>query len=135
MAHNNLQKIAHSIKENRIQKKYTQKDLAEISGISLRSIQRLENAEVIPRHYTLNILAKHLGFSIEQETPVKKPSHRQLKTVQKTILSISLASLLVLLASAYVFQSPTFPENEFELSLYIAAFICLYTIIILVIWK
>lgn len=135
MQRNHLQNLAQSIKESRIKKRYTQRDLAEISGISLRSIQRIENAEVLPRSYTLRVLADHLDFSLEPQPSSRDIVRGQLNNAQKIILSFSVAMLLFLLAGAYIFQSTRFPETEFELVLYIAGFIGIYVIIILVVWK
>jgi Predicted transcription factor, homolog of eukaryotic MBF1 len=135
MQRNHLQNLAQSIKESRIKKRYTQRDLAEISGISLRSIQRIENAEVLPRSHTLRVLADHLDFSLEPQPSSRDIVRGQLNNAQKIILSFSVAMLLFLLAGAYIFQSTRFPETEFELVLYIAGFIGIYVIIILVVWK
>ena len=41
--------IANLIKEGRAIQGYTQQELSELTGISLRSIQRIENEEVLPR--------------------------------------------------------------------------------------
>ncbi|MFC7524930.1 helix-turn-helix domain-containing protein [Parapedobacter sp. GCM10030251] len=135
MQRNHLQNLAQSIKESRIKKRYTQRDLAEISGISLRSIQRIENAEVLPRSHTLRVLADHLDFSLEPQPSSREIVRGQLNNAQKIILSFSVAMLLFLLAGAYIFQSTRFPETELELVLYIAGFIGIYVIIILVVWK
>src|SRR5690606_37580886 len=115
MQRNHLQNLAQSIKESRIKKRYTQRDLAEISGISLRSIQRIENAEVLPRSHTLRVLADHLDFSLEPQPSSRDIVRGQLNNAQKIILSFSVAMLLFLLAGAYIFQSTRFPETEFEL--------------------
>lgn len=135
MQRNHLQNLAQSIKESRIKKRYTQRDLAEISGISLRSIQRIENAEVLPRSHTLRVLADHLDFSLEPQPSSGEIVRGQLNNAQKVILSFSVAMLLFLLAGAYIFQSTRFPETEFELVLYIAGFVGVYAIIILRVWK
>jgi transcriptional regulator with XRE-family HTH domain len=39
--------IATLVKEGRLSKGYTQKELSELSNISIRSIQRIENGEII----------------------------------------------------------------------------------------
>jgi len=60
------------IKELRIKKGMTQEELAEKTEVSSRTIQRIENGEVDPRAYTLQMIAKALevDFSlfVEQET-------------------------------------------------------------------
>ena len=54
------------IKELRIKKGLTQEELADKTEVSARTIQRIENGEVDPRAYTLQMIAKALevDFSI-----------------------------------------------------------------------
>lgn len=52
--------ISSSIKEIRINKKLSQEELSERSGLSLRTIQRLENGESVPRGDTLKRLTNAL---------------------------------------------------------------------------
>ncbi|TDQ11053.1 helix-turn-helix domain-containing protein [Pedobacter metabolipauper] len=136
MDRSNVEEIAQLVKAHRLQKKYTQQELSVIAGISLRSIQRIENAEVLPRMYTLKMLSDHLGFTLEHTEKVETVIPAGLNVIQKGILSLSTALLLFLLAGAYVFQSPRrFPETEFELFLYVAGVLSLYTGIMLKLWK
>jgi len=48
------------IKELRLKKGYSQKDLSFKSGLSERTIQRVENNEVVPSLYTLKVLGEIL---------------------------------------------------------------------------
>lgn len=48
------------IKELRVKKGMTQEELADKTEISARTIQRIENGEVDPRAYTLQMIAKAL---------------------------------------------------------------------------
>lgn len=48
------------IKELRIKKGLTQEELADLTELSVRTIQRIENGEVDPRAYTLQMIAKAL---------------------------------------------------------------------------
>ncbi|MBN1986318.1 MAG: helix-turn-helix domain-containing protein [Prolixibacteraceae bacterium] len=48
------------IKELRIKKGLTQEELADLTELSSRTIQRIENGEVDPRAYTLQMIAKAL---------------------------------------------------------------------------
>jgi transcriptional regulator with XRE-family HTH domain len=48
------------IRELRIQKGMTQEELADKTEVSARTIQRIENGEVDPRAYTLQMIAKAL---------------------------------------------------------------------------
>ncbi|MGF7079969.1 helix-turn-helix domain-containing protein [Mucilaginibacter sp. UYCu711] len=135
MNQKNVTEIARLIKENRLLKNYTQQELADMTGISLRSIQRIENAEVSPRLYTLKTLAGRLDFALEPQEQINTLVKAPINQRQKIILSVGSAVLLFLLAMAYVFQSPTFPEDAFELFLYIAAFVGVYTVMMFRIWK
>jgi len=130
-----LQEIARLVKEGRIQKNYTQQELATVTGLSLRSVQRVENAEVLPRAYTLKTLTTHLNIILEKQTFPDKTVKTKLNRGQKMILSVSAGVLLFLIAGAYVLQSPKFPETGFELFLYTAAFVGVYMVVLLTIWR
>lgn len=54
--------LAKRIKDFRISKAYSQEQLANITGLSLRTIQRIENGETEPRGDTLSRLAN--AFSV-----------------------------------------------------------------------
>ena len=54
--------ISSSIKDLRISKNLTQEELSEKSDLSLRTIQRLENGESIPRGDTLKRITDALGL-------------------------------------------------------------------------
>ncbi|WP_394750553.1 helix-turn-helix domain-containing protein [Spongiimicrobium salis] len=56
--------LAEKIKEARLNKALSQESLAEISHISLRTIQRIEKENVVPRLYTLQTLAKVLDLKL-----------------------------------------------------------------------
>lgn len=64
------------IKELRIKKGMTQEELADKTEVSARTIQRIENGEVDPRAYTLQMIAKALDvdFSLFIEN---KPDENQ----------------------------------------------------------
>jgi len=54
--------IGEYIKEKRLQMGMTQEELAAKTDISIRTIQRIENGEVDPRSYTLQMIAKVLDI-------------------------------------------------------------------------
>ncbi len=56
------------IQELRKQKGLTQEDLAEKTGLSVRTIQRIESGEVDPRSYTLNQMAEALCVELTEFT-------------------------------------------------------------------
>jgi len=68
------------IKELRIRKGMTQEELADKTEVSARTIQRIENGEVDPRAYTLQMIAKALDvdFSlfVENEFEDKQVSQK-----------------------------------------------------------
>ncbi len=67
-----MENIGQKIKELRLLKGLTQEELAELTGLSVRTIQRIESGEVDPRTYTLNALAEALGVDLEVLTSKKK---------------------------------------------------------------
>ena len=58
--------LAKRVKELRGKKGFSQELLAEESGLSLRTIQRIENNETVPRGDTLKRLAIALGTSPDE---------------------------------------------------------------------
>ena len=68
------------IKELRVKKGMTQEELAELTELTARTIQRIENGEVDPRSYTLQMIAKALDvdFSmfVEVETNEDKETQK-----------------------------------------------------------
>ncbi|KUG07676.1 helix-turn-helix domain-containing protein [Solirubrum puertoriconensis] len=60
---------AARIQSIRKRKGYSQELLAEHSGVSLRTIQRVEQGDTVPRGHTLQALATALGVSLEDFAP------------------------------------------------------------------
>ena len=133
------QRIAELVKSGRATKGYTQQDLADLTRISLRTVQRIENGEVLPRLYTLRLLEEQLGVQFAQVTE-NLPRDTNGKTIRsarskRVILSVSLGLLLLLLTGAYLAQSTRFPETDFERLLLWSGVLVGYTAILLKIWK
>jgi transcriptional regulator with XRE-family HTH domain len=132
----NRGQIARLVKEGRSAKGVTQQELSEKAGISLRSVQRIENGEVLPRPYTIRVLAEQLGFLEALEAgraPVREK--RKLNQPRKLIISIGLGLLLLLGALAFVAQSARFPETDFERFLLWGGVVAVYTIVLFKVWK
>ncbi|WP_324719606.1 helix-turn-helix domain-containing protein [Salinimicrobium sp. HB62] len=130
------QKLAAVVREKRESHGYTQTDLSERTGISLRSIQRIEKAEVLPRPFTIKALASVLDFSvleIKSEDPEGKDSG-SVKKVKKIIVSAVSPLIIFLLAFAFLVQSPEFPESTFEAALFWAAVVFIIGLVQWVIW-
>ena len=59
--------LGDKIKAARTQKGITQKELAEKTGLTERTIQRIENHEVEPSIYSLNKISEILSFDFKTE--------------------------------------------------------------------
>lgn len=140
------EKIAKLIKEARLRKGYSQQQLADLARLNLRSVQRMEKAEVLPRAYSLNLLATHLDLDIEVFEEIKSNvaavpdasptgNNQPDKKSTKIILSTTLVLLTVLLTAAFLSQSSGFPETSFELFLFLALIVAMNGFIFWRIWK
>jgi uncharacterized Tic20 family protein len=89
--------LGQKIQELRKQKGMTQEDLAEKTGLSVRTIQRIESGEVDPRSYTLNQIAEALGVEITDLTNEKnqKPEPSETET-RKWLAFLHLSGLFIL---------------------------------------
>jgi len=139
--------IAGCIREARLAKGYTQKELSDLANISVRSIQRIENGEIVPRSYTLKTLSGVLEIpfetfqdlplqpdAVELQEPLPKPVPK-INKAQKIILSIGLPLVVFFGCWAYIAQSPTFPETQFELLTFITIVLLLLIVLLFMIWK
>lgn len=136
MKPNQQQMIASIVKEARIAKGYTQKELAEISNISIRSIQRIENAQLQPRSYTLKVLSAVLEVSFDNMVQPEggEIARPYLNNTQKIILSVGCSLVCLALFWAFLSQS-RFPETTFEFLLAMAVFLTLLMVILWYIWR
>ncbi|WP_298732353.1 helix-turn-helix transcriptional regulator [uncultured Chitinophaga sp.] len=66
--------LSQRIISARQQKGLTQEELAERSGLSIRTVQRIESGESVPRSFTLKALAGALEQSYEQLTVKETPT-------------------------------------------------------------
>jgi len=134
------QEIAELIKRGRLKSKLTQKELAQRSGITIRAVQRIENAMVMPRGYTLHALLEHIDASsdatLSEELPLKEKFVTQKSSrTSKLILTFGCPILLFIGAYAFILQSPTFPETTFELFVFIFCLGLLYMLFLAKLWK
>jgi len=138
---NHKEMIATLIRDGRLAKGFTQKELSELSNVSVRSIQRIENAELVPRSYTLKTLAAILDLpfetfqqdAAEPEREAAKPS--RFTRGQKITLSIGISIAVLLLAAAFIAQLPRFPETSFEAFNLALVVVLLITAVLFFIWK
>lgn len=131
------EELASVVKSQRATYGLTQKALSDKTGISLRTIQRIERGEVEPHAHTVKILMTTLKFSgndlNKKDSEAKTSGHD--KKVKKIILGTGSPLLVILLATAYLSQSPNFPETTFELSLYWTGIIMMILGLQWKIWK
>lgn len=82
--------LGEKIKSLRKEKGLTQADLAEQSGLSIRTMQRIENTEVNPSAYSLKMLSKALEIDLEDlNSQNKKPFHFNLsKSIMTTLIPL-----------------------------------------------
>ncbi|MEO5978933.1 MAG: helix-turn-helix domain-containing protein [Chryseolinea sp.] len=71
--------IAKKIIHHRKLKGMTQEALSELTGLNVRTIQRIEAGEVDPRMYTLKSIADGLGINLEELLP--EPSQHELNQI------------------------------------------------------
>lgn len=135
--------IARAIRDGRAAKGLTQQELADLTGISLRSVQRIEGGEVLPRAYTMRVLGEKLDLGdltaglTASDANVASPADapRQLNKPRKVILTIGIGLLLFFVAAAFVAQSRRFPETQFEGLLYWGAVLAVYVAVLFRIWR
>lgn len=140
--------IARAIREGRAAKGLTQQELADLAGISLRSVQRIEGGEVSPRAYTLRVLGEKLGISdwgasdSADPQPVEAAGGalgdrvaRRFNKPQQIILTLGLGVLFFFGSVAFVAQSRRFPETQFEALLYWGGVILVYILVLFRIWR
>lgn len=60
-----MEKLGNKLKEIRIRKGYSQEELADLSNVSLRTIQRIEQNQNEPRVNTLHLICNALNVNIE----------------------------------------------------------------------
>lgn len=105
--------LHRNIVSARQQKGLTQEELAELSGLSVRTIQRIENGESLPRSYTLKVIAKALGKHYEDllkvETPIPVVADQQFPSNDRHFLQLFNLSCFTYLVIPWVhFMIPNY---------------------------
>lgn len=95
------------IKELRIKKGLTQEELADLTKLSTRTIQRIENGDVDPRAYSLQMIAKALDveFSLFIEDETENSQELQKIGNKKWAALIHLSGLLPLIFPTLILWS------------------------------
>ncbi|MCR8668021.1 helix-turn-helix domain-containing protein [Aestuariibaculum sp. M13] len=84
------------LKSIREKEGYTQTDLANQTGLSLRTIQRLESTNKVPKGYTLNVLAEEFNMepSALQAKYVKSKLSRDSEITTIKMINLSVLSFI-----------------------------------------
>lgn len=91
-------KIGLVIKELRIKKGLTQEELAAKTELSARTIQRIENGEVDPRAYSLQMIAKALDVDFSLFVEYESKMEKEKKSKNDVILGfVHLSGLFLIL--------------------------------------
>ncbi|MUP45296.1 XRE family transcriptional regulator [Gramella sp. BOM4] len=128
------EEIAEQVKRSRKEKGLTQAALGEKTGLSLRSIQRIENGEVNPRAYSIKKLEEALETSFKQKNKELQPG-RSSNLASKLVFSIASLVLIPLGALAFLTQSARFPETTFELQVFWFIVLLALSLIQIFIWR
>lgn len=112
-----MENIGAKIKELRLLKGLTQEELAERTGLSVRTIQRIENGDVDPRTYTLSALAEALEVEVSEFTTPKAEAANPRRTLSNYnwIILLHLSGLFVLILPPlliWMFKKNEIPEMD-----------------------
>jgi transcriptional regulator with XRE-family HTH domain len=117
------------ILECRKLKGLSQEELSEMSKISVRTIQRIENGNNIPRGKTLLLLCSVLGLDIQELLPV--PEETAKKTIAETIISyffVILLNLIIMLIFGFLTLDSEANANSKLGALFLAVLIPLFIV-------
>ncbi len=104
--------LGRRLSDLRKAKNCTQAELVEKSNVSVRTIQRIEAGEVLPRMYTVRILLEALGESYEsftnKQTEVMEKTTMKLPTANRNTLLIALIAGSIYLVAQIVLGAMDF---------------------------
>lgn len=126
-------KIGDKIIEHRKNQGYSQEELSNISGISLRTIQRIEKGQVNPRGYTLKTLFKSLQIEpdFRQENPtIDTDTIVKVRTLNSLGLLVALLPLLSTTVQIIYWLKNKAKLTEHHLSRKILSFQVLWCIVV-----
>ncbi len=107
------------VKELRTGLNYSQKELSEKSGLTLRTIQRIENNEVKPSLYSLKVLGEALKVDLSNAIPktdtkpyefnftIKITDMNQLISDLKTLINNNWKIILLIVLVIYLISNYT----------------------------
>lgn len=97
-------KTGQLIKELRIKKGLTQEELAGRTELTARTIQRIENGEVDPRAYTLQMIANALEVHISLFTEENSEEKEEVAKLQErtSLAWLHISGILLLIFPTYI---------------------------------
>ena len=125
-----MSKISKKINEARIIKGLTQEELAELSSVNLRTIQRLENNETAPRGKTLNLICDALQINVEELRIEDKPNFNKYLTVITNIFFFAILNFALMGVFGYLLL-----DSEATLNSRFAGFLLSFFIPIFIVYK
>jgi transcriptional regulator with XRE-family HTH domain len=104
----------------RQQKGLTQEELAELAGLSIRTVQRIESGDSIPRSFTLKAIADALGQSFEQlatdvttkATPPASDVRHSLQLINLSCFSFIVVPWVHFLIPHYLLKKQPNPDDR-----------------------
>lgn len=127
-----MNKIGKLISESRKSKGLTQENLAEMAGLNLRTIQRIENNENEPRRTTVQLVCKALEI-IESDITHLLPDKESKQSTSSQIANFIFLGILNLILMA-IFGYFTLDSHATENSR-IAAILLSFLIPFFIVWK
>ena len=112
-------KFGDRLKEQRTSLNYSQKELAELTGLTLRTIQRIESNEVNPSPHSIKVIGKALDtdfskITLPSETKpnefnltIKITDMNQFLNDLKTLVKTHWKTILIIVLVIYLFSSYT----------------------------
>jgi transcriptional regulator with XRE-family HTH domain len=95
--------LGQKITELRNSRRITQKELAELCKVDIRTIQRIESGEVDPRTYTINLLSEALGYDFK-EYPVIEEKQVSAKSLRMAVIAGLVLSVNIVIIIVYHIQ-------------------------------
>lgn len=121
--------ISKRILESRKAKGYSQEQLAELSHVNLRTIQRIENQENEPRGKTLQLICEALDLNIEELNSNKIESKNLATKIANVFFLIILNIILMMFVGILTLGAPD------TLEIKTGAFLLSFFIPFFVVWK
>lgn len=132
--------LGNQIKTARQKLGLTQAVLAEKCNLNIRTIQRIERDEVIPRMYTLQIMSSILGVDLTQDTDKKiiddeVENYRRIYRKRRKFRIITFAITMSFMVLAFILAFPSWilfgmPKHVWAPYFYFILFVDLLLIII-----